>query len=227
MCGRFTSKAKPEQLEREFKVGRLNHALFQPRYNIAPSQNIDVVLEENGERIIEKLKWGLIPSWAKDPEIGNRLINARAETLDEKPSFREAFKSRRCIIPASGFYEWQKTGKGAKQPFYFFLKEKDVFGFAGLWEAWVDKNTGEEIETCTIITTQANDEVMPVHERMPVILKPENYDDWLDAAEKNTQLLREFLKPFPSDSMDSYAVSRSVNVVETDSAELIKPLNSL
>jgi putative SOS response-associated peptidase YedK len=176
MCGRFTNRAKPEQVKKEFKVENENSNLFQPRFNIAPSQMIDVVFEPESERILSQLKWGLVPHWAKDSEIGNRMINARAETLTEKPSFREAFKSRRCIIPASGFYEWQKVEKGAKQPFYFYLKEKEVFGFAGLWESWFDKTTGEELETCTIITTEANDVLKPVHERMPVILKPQNYD---------------------------------------------------
>src|SRR4028119_1747843 len=185
MCGRFTNNAKPEQIKKEFKVGAKNLNLFQPRFNIAPSQMIDVVFVPETERILSQLKWGLVPSWAKDSEIGNRMINARAETLTEKPSFREAFKSRRCIIPASGFYEWQKKGTGAKQPFYFYLKDKEVFGFAGLWEEWLDKATGELLETCTIITTTANEVLKPVHERMPVILKSESYDQWLDRNEKD------------------------------------------
>ncbi len=227
MCGRFTNRAKPEQINKEFKVGAKNPNLFQPRYNIAPAQMIDVVFEPESERVLSKLKWGLVPSWSKDASTSKGLINARAETLTEKPSFREAFKSHRCIIPASGFYEWQKKGIGAKQPFYFYLKEKDVFGFAGLWEEWLDKQTGELLETCTIITTEANDVLKPVHDRMPVILKAENYDEWLDAKEKNTEKLQKFLLPYPAKEMDSHAVSRSVNIPDVDSAELIKPLNSL
>ena len=227
MCGRFTNRAKPEQIEVEFKVGRMNANLYEPRFNIAPTQLIDVVFEPESKRILSQLKWGLVPSWAKDPDSGNRMINARAETLTEKPSFREAFKSRRCIIPASGFYEWQKVEKGAKQPFYFYLKEREVFGFAGLWESWVDKTTGEKLETATIITTEANEVLKPVHERMPVILKPESYDEWLDAKEKNTEKLRKFLAPYAAKEMDSHAVSRSVNIPDVDSAELIKPMNSL
>ncbi len=137
MCGRFTNRAKPEQIKKEFKVGTKNPNLFQPRYNIAPSQMIDVVFAPESERILSQLKWGLVPSWSKDAPTSKGLINARAETIAEKPSFREAFKSRRCIIPASGFYEWQKQGTGAKQPFYFYLKEKEVlvlrlFGKNGL-----------------------------------------------------------------------------------------------
>jgi putative SOS response-associated peptidase YedK len=227
MCGRFTNRAKPEQVKREFKIENENSNLFHPRFNIAPSQMIDVVFAPESERILSQLKWGLVPSWAKDSEIGNRMINARAETITEKPSFREAFKSRRCIIPASGFYEWQKKGTGAKQPFYFYIKEKEVFGFAGLWESWIDKTTGEELETCTIITTEANDVLKPVHERMPVILRPESYDEWLDVKEKNTEKQQKFLVPYPAKEMDSHAVSRSVNIPDVDSAELIKPLNSL
>ena len=227
MCGRFSNKAKSKDIEKEFKVGRKNANLFQPRYNIAPSQMIDVVFEPEGERILSHLKWGLVPHWAKESDIGNRMINARAETLSEKPSFREAFKSRRCIIPASGFYEWQKKGTGAKQPYYFYLKEKEVFGFAGLWEEWLDKQTGELLETCTIITTEANDVLKPVHERMPVILRSDSYDEWLDVKEKNTEKLQKFLVPYATDEMDSHVVSKSVNIPDIDSAELIEPLNSL
>ena len=128
MCGRFTNNAKPEQIEKEFKVGKKNANLFQPRYNIAPAQMIDVAFELENERVLSRLKWGLVPSWLKDATTSKGLINARAETIAEKPSFREAFKSRRCIIPASGFYEWQKKGTGGKQPFYFYLNDKEVFG---------------------------------------------------------------------------------------------------
>ena len=168
-----------------------------------------------------------MPSWAKDDSIGSKLINARAETLGEKPSFREAFRSRRCIIPASGFYEWQKTAKGAKQPFYFYLKEKEVFGFAGLYEEWLDRHSGELLETCAIITAEANEILKPVHERMPVILKPESYAQWLDPREKDTNTLQTLLAPYPSEEMSAHAVSRAVNIATTDSAELVVPINSL
>ena len=221
MCGRFSNDAKPEQIEAEFKIGKLNPKLFAPRYNIAPTQMIPVVLEQSGERIIESLRWGLIPSWAKDESIGSKMINARAETLAEKPSFRDAFKKHRCIIPASGFYEWQKGSKGAKQPFYFRMKEKQVFGFAGLYEEWLDKETGEQIETFTIITTEANKVLEPIHERMPVILKSKDYDQWLDAKEKDTAKLQKLLAPYPSEEMKSYQVSKSVNSPSNDSPELI------
>jgi len=226
MCGRFTSKAKPKDIEKEFKVGKVNPKLFEPRYNIAPTQIIPAVLESDGERIVNALRWGLIPSWAKDDSIGNKMINARAETLAEKPSFKNAFRSRRCIIPASGFYEWQKKGSGAKQPFYFYLKDKDVFGFAALYEEWLDKESGELIETCTIITTEANEVLEPVHDRMPVILKAEDYDQWLDEKEKNTERLQNLLVPYPSNEMASHAISKAVNSPTYDSPELINQLNS-
>ena len=221
MCGRFTNSAGQNDIEKEFKVGRLNKVSFDARYNIAPSQMIDAVLETGAERVLTELKWGLIPSWAKDAAIGNKMINARAETLAEKPSFKNAFKSRRCIIPASGFYEWAKKGAGAKQPFYFYLTGRDVFGFAGLWEEWTDKATGEIVETCTIITTEANACLEPVHDRMPVILKPENYDQWLDEKEKNTDRLQKLLAPFPASEMASHPVGKAVNSPAYDSAELI------
>jgi putative SOS response-associated peptidase YedK len=227
MCGRFTNRAKPEQIKTEFKVGRLNPDIYKERYNIAPAQLIDVVAVQSDERELSQFKWGLVPSWAKDSDIGNRMINARAETLAEKPSFRDAFKKRRCIIPASGFYEWRKKGSGAKQPFYFYLREKEVFGFAGLWEEWIDKESGDVLETCTIITTEANGVLKPVHDRMPVILKADDYSRWLDPKENNTDRLQKLLVPYPADEMDSHAVSTSVNIPEADSAELIKPLNSL
>ncbi len=224
MCGRFTQTIKPKEIEKKFAVKIPEKTLFKPRYNIAPSQIIPAVLESDGERIISELRWGLIPVWAKDESIGNKLINARAETLSEKPSFREAFRRRRCLIPASGFYEWQKAEKSAKQPFYFYLKEKEVFGFAGLWEEWLDKQTGELLETCTIITTEANKVLQPVHNRMPVIIKTENYEQWLDKNEGDTNTLQKFLIPYPAKEMASHAVSRAVNISSNDAPELINSL---
>ncbi len=224
MCGRFTETAKPEQIEKEFSVKIADEKLFKQRYNIAPTQIVSAVLEQNGKRIIEGLRWGLIPSWSKDDSFANKLINARAETLAEKASFRDAFKHKRCIIPASGFYEWQKASKGAKQPFYFRMKDKEVFGFAGLYEEWFDKETGEQIETCMIITTEANKVLEPIHERMPVILKPKDYDQWLSAKEKDTGKLQNLLAPYPSEEMTAYKVSKSVNTPSNDSPELIEEI---
>jgi putative SOS response-associated peptidase YedK len=223
MCGRFTQAAPWEKVKKEFAVkGAADGGLFKPRYNIAPMQIVPVVrAAPEGERTLSGLKWGLVPSWAKDAEIGNKMINARAETLTEKPSFREAFRGRRCLIPASGFYEWAKTERGAKQPFYFYLKERDVFAFAGLWEEWVDRETGELLETFTIITTRANEVLKPVHDRMPVIVKAENYEEWLDPQLKATGRIEKLLAPYPAAEMDSHAVSRDVNSPTADSPELI------
>ncbi|HEY8562294.1 MAG TPA: SOS response-associated peptidase [Pyrinomonadaceae bacterium] len=226
MCGRFTNNAKERDIEQEFKVGKLNSVTFAARYNIAPSQIIPAVTEANGERAVNEFRWGLVPAWAKDDAIGNKLINARAETLAEKPSFKNAYAKRRCIIPASGFYEWAKKGDGKKQPFYFYLKDKPVFGFAGLWEEWTDRETGELLETCTIITTEANACLEPVHDRMPVILKPEDYDQWLDEKEKKTERLQTLLVPYPAAEMASHAVGKAVNTPTYNSPELIERLNS-
>ncbi len=222
MCGRFTETAKPKQIEKEFSVKISDEKLFKPRYNIAPTQIISAVFEKDKTRIISGLKWGLIPHWSKDDSFASKLINARSETLAEKPSFRDAFKHKRCIIPASGFYEWDKKSSGVKQPYYFYLKDKDVFGFAGLWEEWLDKETGELIETCTIITTEANEVLEPVHDRMPVILNTANYDEWLDEKESDTEKLKKLLVPFQASEMTSRAVSRDVNSPANDSPELIK-----
>ncbi len=225
MCGRFTETAKPEQIEKEFSVKIADEKLFKPRYNIAPTQIVSAVLEQDGTRIISGLKWGLIPHWSKDDSFASKLINARAETLAEKPSFRDAFKHKRCIIPASSFYEWDKKSSGTKQPYYFYLKDKDVFGFAGLYEEWLDKETGELVETCTIITTEANKVLEPVHDRMPVILKPKDYEQWLDAKEKDTGKLQKLLAPYPSEEMTAYKVGTSVNAPSNDSPELIEEIS--
>ena len=224
MCGRYTLKATSEQILAEFKAARKQGEELRERFNIAPAQIIPAVRQSSDSPELADFKWGLIPSWAKDAAIGNRMINARAESLLEKPSFRNAFRSRRCIIPSSGFYEWKREGDKGKQPFYFYLKDKPLFGFAGLWEEWTDKETGEPLESCTIITTKANEVLEPVHDRMPVILKPEDYDEWLDPKNADTDDLQELLKPFPSKEMSSHAVSRQVNSPTFDSPELINSL---
>jgi putative SOS response-associated peptidase YedK len=221
MCGRFTNDIIDEELNKIFGVpGVLPKR--EARYNIAPTQMIEAVVEQKAERILTQLKWGLIPSWAKDDSLAGKMINARAETIAEKPSFKNAFKSRRCIIPASGFYEWQKTSAG-KQPFYFYLKDESPFGLAGLYENWLDKQTGELVETCTIITTEANEVLEPVHERMPVILKAKDYDFWLDEKVKDIDRLQSLLVPYPAEEMESHKVGKGVNIPDNNSPELIKP----
>ena len=196
-----------------------------PRFNIAPTQPAPVVLskiEQPGRRF-ELLRWGLIPSWAKDPAIGARMINARAETIAGKPSFRSAFKQRRCLIVADGFYEWQKLER-KKQPFYIHLRDRVPFGLAGLWECW-ERGGDEAIESCTIITTEPNEVVAPLHNRMPVILHRKDYDVWLDPENRRTEELASLLRPYPPDQMAAYAVSTRVNKPSTDTPECIKPLN--
>ena len=210
MCGRFTLRS----------VDRIRLALANleslagliPRYNIAPTQDVIVVrsLEE-----AEVFQWGLIPSWSKEPK---GIINARSETLDTKPSFSESFQSRRCLILADGFYEWQRTGR-ARKAFYFQMNDEAPFAFAGIWDRWRSANT--TINSCAIITTNANETLRPVHDRMPVILRPENYEAWLN-PQCSPDELKKLFEPFPEQAMKSHPVSSQVNSVETDNEELTK-----
>lgn len=224
MCGRFAQRSDPKRLAKEFKVAEVPQV--EARYNIAPTQEILAVREFGDGREMTFFKWGLVPSWAKDVSMGARLINARSETVGEKPSFREAFKKRRCIIPADGFYEWQRTG-GKKQPFFFRLSDESPFGFAGLWERWQD-GEGKAIESCTILTTEANEVLRPVHDRMPVILHPEEYTLWLGGDERQRGLLVELLRPYLAEVMVGYPVTPLVNSPRNKGAELTAevPLNS-
>ena len=219
MCGRF-SFTQPEKVVAEvFDLSSI--PTLSPRYNIAPTQPVPTILpdSENGKRQLKMLRWGLIPSWAKDMKMGARLINARAETIAEKPAFRSAFKRRRCLVLADGFYEWQQQD-GKKQPFYFQLQDGKPFAFAGLWERW-EKGEGEPIESCTIVTTEANELMRPIHARMPVILEPQNYDRWLDPELQKTEMLQSLLQPYQSEEMTFYPVSTKVNNAKVDSADCI------
>ena len=218
MCGRYTLKTPLNVLTERFDIGEAPSSIT-PSYNIAPTQHVATVLSENGKRKLEMLRWGLIPSWADDPEIGNRMINARAETVAEKPSYRRAFKKSRCLILADGFYEWQKTDSG-KQPFHIRMRDESPFAFAVLWESW-DK--GDGIRSCTIITTDANDLVGEVHNRMPVILHPEDYEMWLDPDFDEREPLTSLLKPFPAEAMEAYPVSRRVNKPSNNEPGILEP----
>ncbi|MFB2897163.1 SOS response-associated peptidase [Aerosakkonemataceae cyanobacterium BLCC-F50] len=222
MCGRYSFTQLAEAIADKFQVKEVPE--ISPRYNIAPTQQIATVLvdSESSERQFKMLRWGLIPSWAKDAKMGAKLINARAETVAEKPAFRAAFKKRRCLILADGFYEWQ-TQNGEKQPFYFRLENGEPFAFAGLWEHW-EKGEGEPIETCTILTTEANELMRPIHDRMPVILADKNYDQWLEPEAKKIELLQSFLQPYPTEEMTAYPVSTKVNNPKNDRAECIQPI---
>ena len=218
MCGRFTLRSSPERVKREFQLQE--EPSFEARFNIAPAQSILAVRQTEDEREAAPLKWGLIPSWAKDDSMSARLINARSETVVEKPAFREAFKRRRCIIPADGFYEWKREG-GRKQPFFFSMRDGRLFGFAGLWDRWRDEG-GKVIESCTILTTEANEVLRPVHDRMPVILHPETYDQWLDEDARAVESLRELLGPYPATEMTARPVSTQVNSPRSQGEDLIK-----
>lgn len=221
MCGRFT-QAQIAELDREiFKL--LEVPNLEPRYNLAPTEPAAAVREHaDGGRSLDLLRWGLIPSWADNPSIGNRLINARAESVHTKPAFREAFVARRCLVPADGFYEWRHTGSG-KQPYYIYPLGGGVMAFAGLWEHYAAAAQGP-IESFTIITTDANDLVRPIHDRMPVVLPVEAYDEWLDPTRTDIRALRQFLQPYPSAGLELYPVSRYVNSPHHKGAECVEPV---
>jgi len=222
MCGRFTLFEADKVLSREFGVSGIPP--LSPRYNIAPSQPVAVVrtASAGNRRELALLRWGLIPSWSKDPAIGNRLINARAETVREKPSFRNAFRRHRCLIPANGFYEWQRQERG-KQPYFVRMNDGRLFAFAGLWDRWESPDKGV-IETCTILTTASNAVLSSIHDRMPVILPPGEYDRWLDPALLDTDSLATLLVPFPTENMLAFPVSPRVNTPTVDDKECMAPL---
>ena len=223
MCGRFTLTVDPAELQDTFQWVNFGNAELTPRFNIAPSQPI-AVIPNTGENKLDFFTWGLVPFWAKDPSIGNRMINARAETLSEKPSFKHAFKRRRCLILADGFFEWQKIpGEKVKMPIYIHLNDRKPFAFAGLWEEWNNPD-GSQILSTTIITTSPNSLLNPIHNRMPVILPESAYEKWLTPGEINPSELNRLLQPFESDLMDTYPVSRLVNNPRNDQPACIQPL---
>jgi putative SOS response-associated peptidase YedK len=199
--------------------------LFAPRYNIAPSQPVAAIriAPDTATRQLLLLRWGLIPSWAKDPKIGHQCINAKAETVAEKPSFRAAFKTRRCLVIATGFYEWQVQGR-AKQPMWIGLKSHRPFAFAGLWEQW-QPSDGAVIESCTILTTESNELLRPIHNRMPVMLVPTAYDQWLDPTVQQAEPLKALLRPYPSEELTAYPVSTLVNNPHNDGRQCLEPVS--
>jgi putative SOS response-associated peptidase YedK len=222
MCGRFALFSSPSTLARRFGADTIPG--MEARYNIAPSQAIPIVREEGDERSFALAHWGLIPFWAKDVKIGYSMINARAETVAEKPAFRTAFKQRRCLIPADGFYEWQALpGAKTKQPWFVSLRNREPMAFAGLWEIWKSPE-GRNLESCTIIVTAANDLMQPIHERMPVILAPEDWETWLAPHQTNPKILQNLLQPYPGEEMTAWRVSMSVNNPKNDSEECTEPV---
>lgn len=222
MCGRFTLTVDPGQLQQTLSWVEVPEELT-PRFNIAPSQPVAVVAND-GQNRLDFFVWGLIPSWAKDPKVGNRMINARAETLAEKPAFRAAYRRRRCLVLADGFYEWrQEPGSTVKTPMYIKMKSGEPFAFAGLWEVWYSPD-GSKILSCTIITTGPNELVENIHTRMPAILSPQAYQQWLDPEEKEAGELAPLLAPYAADEMTAYPVSRLVNSPNNDDIACIQPL---
>ncbi len=224
MCGRFSQSKSSEAIAQAFEVA--NVPFLTPRYNIAPTQLVATVLQKDDtKRQFQMLHWGLIPSWAKDPKIGARMINARAETVAEKPAFRAAFRQRRCLVLADGFYEWQQQEK-QKHPFYFRMSDDYPFAFAGLWEHWEGQD-GKVIESCTILTTEANKLVCPIHDRMPVILAPQDYDLWLAPKVQKSELLQHLLCPYPVEDMTVYPVGMQVNNPSNDHLECTRNVEAV
>jgi putative SOS response-associated peptidase YedK len=221
MCGRFTLRNTSDEIARVFNIQAFE-APLDARYNIAPQQTVLAVVQREESYVATPMRWGLVPFWAKDDAIGNQLINARAETLADKPSFKRPLKCQRCLVVADGFYEWRKAD-GRKVPIFIHRKDDQPFGFAGLYDTWQAPD-GQPLTTCTIITTTPNALLRPIHERMPVILPRDAQSLWLDPANQDVDELVALLKPFAGDELEAYEVSRFVNAPENDSPECIAPL---
>jgi putative SOS response-associated peptidase YedK len=224
MCGRFVGFRSLEELKESFPIDRAACQVVE-NYNVAPSQEVLVIVKQADENWLDRFHWGLVPFWAKDISIGSKMINARSESVAEKPSFRNAFKKRRCLILADGFYEW-KGEKGAKQPVFITLPNKKPFAFAGLWETWNNKGAEKvPYKSCTIITTQASQSIRSIHHRMPVILKAEAYDNWLEPKNQNTSKLQDILKKEIHTEFINYPVSKQVNSVHNNDPSCLNPTN--
>lgn len=225
MCGRFVQNFQFETLQKNFNIRTIASDII-PNYNVAPAQEILTIIKHDNENKLEKLHWGLVPFWAKDISIGSLMINARVETVSSKPSFRNAFKNRRCLIPANAFYEW-KGEKGNKQPYYVYIPSGEPFAFAGLWETWTDKETDDEsvYKSCTIITTGASHSIRELHNRMPVILDRKVYEKWLDVEMQDPKELETILREDIVHDMKFYPVSTLVNSVKNNDPNCIKPID--
>jgi putative SOS response-associated peptidase YedK len=221
MCGRFTLTLDPAEVKELYQNASFPEK-FSPRFNIAPSQAV-LAIPNDGKNTADFFLWGLIPSWAKDASIGSRMINARGETLAEKPSYRGVYKYKRCLIPADGFYEWKsRPGTKTKTPYFIHMTDGKPFAFAGLWDEWQAAD-GSPIRTCTIITTTPNTLMAPIHDRMPVILRREDYAEWLDEAPRGPDSLQHLIASFDGDRMEAYPVSALVNSPSNDRAECLQP----
>lgn len=222
MCGRFTITVPYSELLIRYYIDEETNINYESTYNAAPMQYIPAVVRGSNGNRLGTLRWGLVPSWAKDDKIGSKLINARAETLTEKPSFNRLIASRRCIIPADGFYEWQQHGK-SKQPFRITMKGESIFSFAGLYDIWTNQDE-EKLSTCIIITTEPNSLMADIHNRMPVILRKEEESEWIDRDNTDVPALLKFLKPYDANEMRAYPVSTAVGNVRNNSPELIEEI---
>lgn len=220
MCGRYAFYSPAEAVRRTFALDELPG--LTPRYNIAPTQSVPVVrVVEGGRRALAMLHWGLVPKWAKERAIGNRMINARAETIAEKPAYREAFRKRRCLVAADGWYEWQPA-PGGKKPWFIRLREERPFAFAGLWERWKDPADGTLLESCTIVTTEASSSIRKIHDRMPVVLPDGEWERWMDPAYSDAAMLAADLGPYDPKALVFWPVSRLVNAPKNEGARLIE-----
>lgn len=224
MCGRYSLFIPLVDLIGFFNLSRQFNFDLEPRYNIAPRQDVLAIRAESDQRHLVNLRWGLIPSWAKDDKIGYKTINARSEAAHNTASFRAAFRARRCLLPASGFFEWQKQGK-EKQPYYFQRGDGNPMALAGLWESWLDRGEGRVVESCTILTTDSNELVGQVHHRMPVILEPEDFDSWLDPKEHQVDRLLPLLQPAAPGVLDLYPVSRYINQAANEGPQCVEPVD--
>lgn len=223
MCGRFTLRAQLNSILQQFAAeNRCNQPVFSPRYNIAPTQQVPIIRSVDGHRELNMVRWGLIPPWATLDSVLPVMNNARSEEVTEKKTFKSIIKHKRCLVIADGFYEWLKVDKKTKQPYYFTLRSDKPFAFAGLWETW--KNGSKGVDSCTIMTTKPNDVVAEIHDRMPVILSPDDYDLWLDPEMDDPANLTRLYKPFPADQMESCMVSTEVNNARNEGPQLIEPI---
>jgi len=221
MCGRYTLTPSFDELISWYNINEAGEPFHDPRYNIAPMQMVPAVIHDGKKNRLGRLRWGLVPSWAKDDMMASKMINARAETLLEKVSFKSLVYKKRCLIPADSFYEW-KTLNGKKQPMRFMLKSNRMFSFAGLYDSWINPSNGEKVSTCTIITTSPNSLVADVHDRMPVIIHRKDEQDWLDRNNTNMNQLTSLLSPYPVEEMKAYPVSAIVGNVKNDLPECIE-----
>lgn len=223
MCGRYRLTARERYLAEHFGIDGDDGIEWAPRYNIAPTQQVVVIRQHHKEprRTISLMRWGLIPYWSQDVSIGNRTINAMSETASEKPAFREAMRKRRCLVPADGFFEWKKLSSKRKQPYNIGMLDNSVFAFAGLWDSW-RSTSGETIESCSILTTDANALTKEIHDRMPAILKPEDYDLWLDLGVTNPEQVQGLLRPFDPRLIKKYPLSARVSNANNDGPECIQ-----